>query len=80
MSGDGHAHLRSGLTGEAVDATATLDLYVNQLRIWPADVDFEDAAMTAVIEVMGELNQLPSPLPAWSKYTDRGYLQRANAR
>jgi NitT/TauT family transport system substrate-binding protein len=61
-------------------AAATVDLYVNQLRIWPTDLDFEDAAMTAVIEVMGELNQLPAPLPAWSRYTDRTYLQRANAR
>ena len=61
-------------------AVATLDLYVNQLRIWPVDLDFEDAAMTSVIEVMGELNQLPAPLPAWSRYTDRTYLQQANAR
>jgi ABC-type nitrate/sulfonate/bicarbonate transport system substrate-binding protein len=61
-------------------AAATLDLYVNQLRIWPTDLDFEDAAMTAVIEVMAELNQLPPPLPAWSRYTDRTYVQRANAR
>ena len=61
-------------------AAATLDLYVNQLRIWPPDLDFEDAAMTSVIEVMGELNQLQPPLPAWSRYTDRTYLQQANAR
>ncbi len=61
-------------------AAATVDLYVNQLKIWPTDLDFEDAAMTTVIEVMGELNQLPTPLPAWSRYTDRTYLQRANAR
>ena len=61
-------------------ARATLDLYVNQLRIWPPDADFEDAAMTAAIEVMGELNQLPAPLPPWTKYVDRTYVQRANAR
>lgn len=61
-------------------AAATLDLYVNQLRIWPPDADFEEAAMTTVIEVMGELNQLPTPLPAWTRYTDRTYVQRANAR
>ena len=61
-------------------ATATVDLYVNELHIWPTDLDFEDAAMTSVIEVMGELNQLQSPLPAWSRYTDRTYLQQANAR
>ena len=61
-------------------ASATLDLYVNQLRIWPPDADFEDAAMTAAIEVMGELNQLPTPLPSWTKYVDRSYVQRANAR
>ncbi|HEY7065243.1 MAG TPA: ABC transporter substrate-binding protein [Chloroflexota bacterium] len=61
-------------------AAATVDLYVNQLRIWPPDLDFEDAAMASVIEVMGELNQLPTPLPAWTRYVDRTYLQRLNAR
>jgi ABC-type nitrate/sulfonate/bicarbonate transport system substrate-binding protein len=61
-------------------AGATLDLYVNQLRLWPADADFEDAAMSTVIEVMGELNQLQAPLPSWTKYADRTYVQRANAR
>jgi len=61
-------------------AVATVDLYVNQLHIWPVDLDFEDAAMTSVIEVMGELNQLTPPLPAWTRYTDRTYLQQANAR
>jgi ABC-type nitrate/sulfonate/bicarbonate transport system substrate-binding protein len=59
-------------------ATATYDLYVDSLRIWPVDGRFEDAAMQSVLELMGELGQLPTPLPAPSKYTDLTYIEKAN--
>src|SRR5581483_11438919 len=51
-------------------ATATYELYVDSLHIWPADGRFDDAAMQSVVELMGELNQLPTPLPAPAKYID----------
>ncbi len=60
-------------------AVATYDLYT-QLRIWPEDLAFEDAAMRAVIELMGELGQLPQPLPEPAKYIDTTYLARAAQR
>jgi NitT/TauT family transport system substrate-binding protein len=60
-------------------AAATYDLYA-QLRIWPEDLAFEDAAMRAVIELMGELGQLTPPLPEPARYIDTTYLALAAQR
>ena len=60
-------------------ARSTYELYVDQLKIWPTAGEVDDAALRAVIELMGELGQLSAPLPEPSRYIDPSYLRKASA-
>ena len=52
---------------------------MDRLKIWPTAGELDEASIRGVIELMGELGQLPRPLPEPSRYTDLSYLQKATA-